>query len=204
MKSDEAFLARLETIVSTVGSAASLARALGCSGATVSEWRSGKTRPRPEFMTKLALVGGVRVEWLQFGSGPREPTRPFGTYMPIGIIAVAADAVSAAQGASSAQERERQVYRFLGQLEVSLRTLYSRHGSVPSEAYMTELLDALAAIIAMPKGDNEMGPLLAHPETWPYAAALVVTAQQFLLEHGLGSRSKDAETGQGRKGKRSS
>lgn len=57
-------------------SQADLYRAVGVSNATVSEWESGKTKPRGSNLLKVSKVLGVNPEWLSSGKGPRHSARP--------------------------------------------------------------------------------------------------------------------------------
>lgn len=53
---------------------ADVRRRLGVSNATVSEWESGKTRPRGENLYRLAKLLDVTAEWILTGKEPRHST----------------------------------------------------------------------------------------------------------------------------------
>jgi phage repressor protein C with HTH and peptisase S24 domain len=66
----EAFVARLQTIVSHWPSADRLARAMGVSPSAFRKWLKGEAEPSRERLLALAEAAGVGVAWLANGEGP--------------------------------------------------------------------------------------------------------------------------------------
>jgi transcriptional regulator with XRE-family HTH domain len=69
-----AFAGRLGRRMASVGlSQADVARQLAVTRTAVHLWRRGAAEPRPERLDQLALLLGVRAEWLATGAGPEAP-----------------------------------------------------------------------------------------------------------------------------------
>lgn len=65
---------RVREIVDLAGSAAELGRRAGISAITVRDYANGRAVPTAVRLAKLAAAGGVSIEWLATGRGPKNYT----------------------------------------------------------------------------------------------------------------------------------
>lgn len=77
-----------------------MARAVGVSGATVSDWEAGNVVPRDEYLAKLAAFLGVTREFLRYGVG-EAPLAHF--HLPDEVSQAVAEAVTARRGEAVAR-----------------------------------------------------------------------------------------------------
>lgn len=64
---------RIDDVAKTVGGNSSLARLCNVSPSVIGNWISGRAEPPTRNLIAIARVGGVTVEWLATGLGPRDP-----------------------------------------------------------------------------------------------------------------------------------
>lgn len=68
---------RISTLISTLGiTAVQFADSLGISAASISLWRSGKSRPSHQSLVQISDRFGVRLSWLEDGEGDPFPPKP--------------------------------------------------------------------------------------------------------------------------------
>jgi phage repressor protein C with HTH and peptisase S24 domain len=72
----QAFVNRLQTILSHWPSADRLARAMGVSPSAFRKWLKGEAEPSRERLVALARVAGVGIAWLAQGEGPAPALEP--------------------------------------------------------------------------------------------------------------------------------
>jgi len=68
---DILFMERMKELIRGVGSAEKLARLTGMSARVIGQYASGKSDPTRRKLIALAEAGGVLVEWLATGKGPK-------------------------------------------------------------------------------------------------------------------------------------
>ena len=74
----QAFVERLQTILTHWPSADRLARAMGVSSSAFRKWLKGEAEPSRERLVALARTAGVGVAWLAEGEGPEPVFQPAG------------------------------------------------------------------------------------------------------------------------------
>lgn len=161
------FARRLSQVIDTdfAGNAADLARAMGCTSAAVSIWRSGRL-PSRKLLQRLATVTGHSESWyLEGRQGFALREGHLGD--PVG------DHIGAAVAAGDGPGRVRNLVNFLRQeLEPELRQIYKDTGVPFTDAYAGKLIsDAVSDI-----GSGEPDAPVFNPQHWPHLLRLIVRA----------------------------